>query len=1160
MRIAVLAAAVFVSIVGLAMADNAIASIRQPTHIAAQPLGPALMQLAQTRGLQVLYLSSTVRDLRTLGADGDITAEEAFDQLLTGTGLTYRYLDENTVTVVPLDPLASPAGGGVSLQKPDVNTVALQEAATVSPERYLLAQSPSAPDPPILAPAEQPAPQLAEVVVTGSRIPVPANISATSPTTILTNQEIQLQGHTDITDVINALPQNIIGTGQDFGNTSSPLTATGGFSTVDLRGLGPQRTLVLVNGRRLGAGDPSTSNQNVAPDIDQIPAPLIERVDVVTGGASATYGSDAIAGVVNFILKKDFQGIQLDGQYGFSQHDQHNSYAEDLLSHEDPISGFTAVTPPTGSIRDGYRHDLSMLMGTNFADGNGNITGYFVYHNQQPVTAYARDFSDCELYSRPQFTAVGPFTGVDCYGSSNSNSFSPETPGAAGAGNRYTVVGSSLLPWPQAASSPPAIYDFNEYEYLQREDKRYQAGFLAHDDINDYVKPYMEFGWMDDRTQAVVAPSGLFIGNYPFTSDNNELINCSNPLLSPQERSLICTPAQIAGDTANPGSAGNSADVQIGRRNIEGGGRTSIYEHQNLRLVIGTKGDVIDAWTYDLYSSYYYVNTFQANDNYLDYAKAGNALQVTTGPTGAPVCVSGGQCVPWNIFQTGGVTQAALNYLETPGTAEGNNTEQIEHIDVTGDLGKYGVKSPLANESLAANVGGEHRMDSVTFSPDGAELAGDLAGFSGASVPINAHYDINEAFAELRAPIAHDLPGAYDLVADTGYRYSDYNTTGSNNTYKFEVQYAPIQDARLRFSFDRAVRAPNLIELFLAPSYGQEGVFTTDPCAGIPTATLVQCEHTGVTPAEYAINPKTGVNSITQCVSGQCGQVIEGNDRLKPEVASTWSLGLTFTPLALPGFNASVDYYHIRLLNEISNYPFAALFNGCLLLDNPIYCSQIDRTPQGALTGASVAGGGYILQKDYNVGLSIVSGIDLIMNYRYTLPAGWGSLSAALNGAYLLHDTTTPYPGSGSYDCAGLFGSSCENGSVNPHWRHNLRLTWDTPWKLLFSAQWRFIGPTSFDNNSTNPLLAGAEEAGTTTRPYYDQYNARIPGYSYLDLTAVWHALANLELRAGVTNLLDKDPPLIPSGDISSNSGPANSYPTYDYLGRQMFAAFTAKF
>jgi iron complex outermembrane receptor protein len=1011
------------------------------------------------------------------------------------------------------------------------------------------------------APSPAPELQLQEVVVTGSRIPVPANISATSPTAVVSAQEIQLQGHTDITDVINALPQNIIGANADFGNTSNPLTATGGFSTVDLRGLGPQRTLVLVNGRRLGAGDPSTTNQNVGVDIDQIPAPLIERVDVVTGGASATYGSDAIAGVVNFILKKNFQGIQIDGQYGLSEHDQHNGYVQGLLGANDPLTGFTAVpVVPTGSIRDGYKHDLSMVMGTNFADGNGNITGYFVYHDQQSVPASARDFSDCQLYSNGDVTSKS-YTGVECLGSSNSNRFTPETPGVAGFGTEYTVVGSQLLPWPQLGSSPPGIFNYNSYEYLQREDKRYQAGFLAHDELNDYVKPYMEFGWMDDRTQTVVAPSALFVGGNPLTADGNYLINCSNPLLSAQQRSLICTPAQIAGDTAVPGSPGNSADVQIGRRNIEGGGRTALYEHNNFRLVVGTTGDLIPAWTYDLYSSYYYVTTFQSNANYLDFSKITNGLQVTTNAQGQAACISGGQCVPYNIFQTGSVTPAALAYLQTPGTAAGNNTEQIQHVDVTGDLGKYGIISPIAKDGFAVNFGGEHRKDTVTFSPDGAELSGLLSGFSGAIVPINEHYDINEAFLELRAPIAHDLPGAYDLTADTGYRYSDYSTTGTTNTYKFEVQYAPVQDARLRFSFDRAVRAPNLIELFVAPSYGEQTGVGFDPCAGIPSASLAQCEHTGVTAAQYGdgVHP----NNITQCVSNQCGEVIEGNSQLSPEVAKTWSLGLSFTPVALPGFTASVDYYHIRLEDQVGNYPLAVIFNGCLKDDNPIYCSQIVRTKAGSLVGATVGGGGYILQKDFNVGLSIVSGIDMQMNYHLTLPAGWGSFTTSLNGAYLLHDTSSPFPGAGSYDCAGLFGNTCENGSVNPHWRHTMRFTWDTPWNVLLSAQWRFIGPTSFDNNSSNPLLAGVEEESqgpAAPPPYYDQFNARIPGYSYLDLTAVWHAMRSLELRAGVTNLLDKDPPLIPSGDISANSGPANSYPAYDYLGRQLFVAFTAKF
>ena len=998
--------------------------------------------------------------------------------------------------------------------------------------------------------------QLAEVVVTGSRIPVPANIGASSPTTIVSDQEIKLLGRTDMSDVINQLPQNIIGSNADFGNTSSPLTSTGGFSTVDLRGLGPQRTLVLVNGRRLGVGDPSTSNQNVASDIDQIPVPLLERVDVVTGGASATYGSDAIAGVVNFILKKDFQGVQIDGQYGVSQHSQHNGYVEGLLGANDPNTGFTAQPVPSGSIRDGNKHDLSVIMGTNFAEGSGNVTAYFVYHDQAPITASARDFSDCQLISNgPGANGGGlvPATnGVECAGSSNSNRFQALPPAPSTV--RYSVVGSQFLPLPQAGSSPPAEFNYNAYEYLQRQDKRYVGGFVAHDDVNDWVKPYMEFNFMDDRTNAVVAPSGLFVGSNTASADTNYLVNCSNPLLSAQQRALICTPGQIAGDRAAPGSAGNSADLVIGRRNIEGGGRDSFYEHSAYRVVLGTKSTLLDAWSYDFYGSYYYVGTLQSNSNYLDYSKISNALQVTTNPTtGAPACIAGGKsCVPYNLFTSGAVTPAQLAYVSTPGTASGNNTEQVMHFDVTGDLGRYGLKSPAADQGLGFNLGVEHRKETETFAPDGAELSGNLAGFSGALVPFDAHYDVNEAFTELRVPLAHDLPGVHDLTTDVGYRWSNYDTAGVTNTYKFEVQYAPIPDARMRFSFDRAVRAPNLIELFVAPSYGQEAVFTADPCAGRPSLTLAQCMRTGVTAAQYGDG--TTANGITQCVSGQCGQVIVGNSQLRPEVAKTWSLGLTFTPTAAPGFNASVDYYHIRLEDQIGNYPFAVIFNGCALENNPLYCSQIVRTPSGALTGASVASGGYIVQKDFNVGLSIVSGIDVGMNYRLPLPAGFGTLSANLNGTYLLKESTTPVPGGPSYDCAGLFGSTCNSGSVNPHWRHNLRISWETPLDVLLSVQWRFIGPSSFDNNSTNPLLAGAEESA------YDPYNARIPGYSYIDLTAVWHATKGLDLRAGVQNALDKDPPLIPSGDISGNAGAANSWGAYDYLGRQLFVAFTAKF
>ena len=1004
------------------------------------------------------------------------------------------------------------------------------------------------------APADQTAAPIQEVVVTGSRIPVPANITATSPISVVTSQDIALSGQTDTTDIMNLLPQNVIGTGVDFGNTSSPLTATGGFTTADLRGLGPQRTLVLVDGRRLGAGDPSTTNPNPAPDLDQIPTIMVDRVEVVTGGASATYGSDAVAGVVNFIMKKNFEGVEVNGQYAYDMHSQGNAG----IQADETAAG---ITPPTGSIQDGYRRDLQVVMGTNIADGRGNITGYFTFHSLAPIQGSARDFADCQAFTNNLITGAAVPTGYICNASVNSNLFVTQ----AGGGNAYSVVGNQFLPWPQPGSSPPAHFNFPAYQYLQRSDERYQGGFLAHLDINESVKPYLDFSFMNDSSVAQVGPSGLFGGGDPLTSDGNELINCSNPLLSAQEAATICTPAQIAGDKANPGSAGNSADVEIGRRNIEGGGRTSDYEHTNFRVVSGLNGTLGGAWKYDAYYSYYYTSAFSSNLNYLNYASINNALQVTTNNAGEPVCISGSPCVPYNIFTTGGVTPAQLSYLSTPGTSYGTNEEEIMHADVAGELDKYGVRSPWARDGVAIDVGFEHRVDTLHFAPDGAELQGDLAGFSGASAPVDVSESVSESFFEARAPIIQDAPGAYDLTADAGVRLSDYSTTGNATTYKFEVQYAPTPDFRLRVSYDRAIRAPNLIELYNPKSYGQYPNSLTDPCA--PTnggathaaASLQACENTGVTAAEYGNGfgaSVGGTNTIIQCISDQCGQVVGGNPSLKPETAETYSVGVTVTPTALPDFSASVDYYHIALAGAVGAIPPSVILQQCLATGSPAYCSLIVRTPLGALTGATVAGGGYFLQTDINTGALGTSGVDLQMNYKYPLREGWGKLLLNLTGTWVQHDYVTEYQGSPTFDCAGLFGATCASsiGAVNPTWRHNMRLTWETPWNLLLSAQWRFIGGTGFDNNSSQQLLQYQEEGA------YDPLSARIPNYSYLDLSATWKFLPGMELRVGANNLFDKDPPFIASGDISAASGNVNSFPTYDLLGREVFVSFTAKF
>jgi iron complex outermembrane recepter protein len=984
---------------------------------------------------------------------------------------------------------------------------------------------------------EQPA--LQEVVVTGSRIPVPANISATSPTTTVTTQDIQLQGQTDTIEVLNQLPQNIISAGADLGNNSNPLTSPGGVATADLRGLGPQRTLVLVDGRRLGLGDPNTQNPNPAPDLDQIPAALIERVDVVTGGASAVYGSDATAGVINFIMKKNFQGVQVDGQFSEFMHGNSNSGIEQIDAEHAIDTGNPLFNPPTGTNTFGDRRDVSVLMGTNIADGQGNVTAYFTYHNQAPVSDKLLDYSSCSIAEVGALTGA-PANYLGCLGSSNSNKFIV-------GGTPFSVVGNQFLPFPVVGSSPPSDFNSSQYEYAQRQDERYNAGFMSHLTLNDYVKPYMEFTFMNDRTVTVVGPSALFQTNYPFTPDDLYRVNCSNPLLSAQQRGILCTPAQIAADTATPGTAAGLATLDIGRRNIEGGGRESFYEHTNFRVVVGSEGDLLDGLHYDAYGQFYYTTLFVSNTNYLNYANVGQALIATTGPTGTPVCVNPvGGCVPYNIFTQGGVTAAQLKYLDTPGTAQGNNSEGIAHIDFTADLGKWGIASPLAHDGAGVNVGAEHRFETLVFNPDAVEAAGDLAGYTGAVVATNSAYDVNEGFFEGRVPVIQDKPFVHDLDVDAGYRYSSYSTVGATNTYKFEVQYAPLPDFRLRYSYDRAVRAPNLIELFNPPSYGQQSFVPVDPCAGAtPTATLAQCEHTGVTPAQYG--------SIPQCVAGQCGQVISGNPALKPEQADTYSIGITLTPTMLPNFTASIDYYHIEFFQLIGPYPGAALFGGCLASGTPLYCSQITRNAvTGALTGANVAGGGWILQKDYNLGTSLTSGIDVQASYRLGL-GKWGSLTTRFNGSWLEHDTVTPYPGGPTWDCAGLFGSNCSTNGVNPNWRHTMRFNWQTPWdKLLLSANWRFIGATTLDNNNANPFLKFSELGE------YSYISGRIGNYSYLDLSFSWPLWQGIEIRGGANNVLDKSPPLIDY--FIAGTGSPNTYPTYDTLGRELYIAFTAKF
>jgi iron complex outermembrane recepter protein len=783
-----------------------------------------------------------------------------------------------------------------------------------------------------------------EIVVTGSRIPQP-NLTSVSPIAAVSHQEFELSGKTDVIDLLNTLPQNFQNNTSDFSNTTNPLTSPGGVTTADLRGLGPQRTLVLVNGRRLGIGDPNTGDPNPAPDLDQIPVALIDHVEVLTGGASSTYGSDAVAGVVNFIMKKDFEGLQIDGTYGGDQHTNSNTSVQQAIL----ASG---SHPATGDNWDGQTTDFSVIFGANAPDGKGNVTGYFEYKNADPVTEGDRDYSGCLL-------VLGPTDA--CANSSSSNKFTPLNLATNAIGAPLTNVGSQLLPYPQVGSSPPATFNSAPFEYLSRQDTRYLAGFMAHYDITSWAQPYAEFSFMSDRSSAVVAPSGSFQsgGTAP---GGGFFVNCGNPLLSAQEATALgCSAAQIGAVGAAQLLQANQVDIVLGRRNIEGGGRQSTYNHENYRIVLGMKGDFADAWHYDAYGSYYYTTLFNSNNNYTSFKNMQDALLVG-GTAAAPTCLSGNaNCVAWNIFNQGGVNQAQENFLEESGTADGTIEEQIFEGDVTGDLGKYGIKSPWADDGVGVSVGVSNRWDHLVFSPDQAELSGDLSGFGGASVAVNNAISVQEEYFETRIPIAEKRPFADYLAIEGGYRYSDYSTSGGVSTYKVGGEWAPIPDVRFRASYDRAIRAASILESFTPQSVTNtsavpEDLCAPDPVTGVAKATLAQCMRTGVTAAQYGNGGTT--NTILQCIAGQCATLTGGNPDLKPEIADTYSVGATVQPSFLKGFTGSIDYFDIKIAGEVGVVPLAVSYNNCLQTGDPTFCGNVVRTPQGFLFGTTVAGGG----------------------------------------------------------------------------------------------------------------------------------------------------------------------------------------------------------
>ncbi len=984
-----------------------------------------------------------------------------------------------------------------------------------------------------------------EVVVTGSRIPHP-NLTTASPVTTVTAQQIKLQGTVNVEDFINNLPQAFADQGQYVSNGST------GTANVDLRGLGSVRTLVLIDGKRLMPGDAT----DPVPDINFIPPALIDHVDVLTGGASAVYGSDAIAGVVNFVMKKNFTGLQIDAETSVDESTNSSQQAHKANNFGANNFGLPLINLPTKNEWDGQRDTVTITGGVNSPDGKGNVEFYFGKTTILPVLEGSRAYSACSLATNNTNTHQ-----QYCGGSSTSSTtyFAP-TSGPNKSNPAQAVHAGGTL----ANFGFGDTYDYAPFNYFQRPDTRYSAGEFSTYNINSHVNLYSSFMFLDDHTVALIAPSGSFNG------ENNYTIPCNDPLLSSAEATYLCG--------ADAGNAAVSETANIAHRNVEGGApRISDIEHTDYRIVLGSKGDLWDGWTYDASAQYGRTVLTSFTGGYFLNSHLRNAMDVVPNPAvgatghvagtaaGAAVCESAvtgsdASCVPYNILTPGMVTPAALAYLNGSAESAGTTTEQIYTVNVTGDLGKYGMKSPFASKAAGVNFGVEYRSENLTTSEDAPIIEGDLAGAGGPILPTSGSQSDKDIFGELSIPLVSDMPFVKDLTFDTGYRYSDYTSGGGNSTYKFELDWQTTPDLAFRGSYERAVRAPNVQELFLPDAPGLVGA--SDPCSGsAPHLTAAQCYNTfthsnpGISEATFA---STIYGTISGCPAAQCGSFGGGNPDLKPETADTYSFGAVFTPTFFRGFSLTVDYFNIDVKQAIISQAAATTLYHCAVYDIAVDCADIYRNPNTNYGLYGGDGAGEFVQQLLNASALRTSGVDVEAQYHLRLAdfgiGDWGSLQFLFNGTYL-NNLTTSLPDGSTYDCAGLFGVTC--GAPSPKWRHELRVSWNTPWNLTLSAAWRYYGSANLDFDTNQPgLQIGYKDVQPS--------DAHISSYSYMDLAFSYKFRDRYTFRGGMNNVFDKSPPLVDANSFGISAPPlgnGNTYPqTYDPLGRVMFLGVTADF
>jgi len=955
-----------------------------------------------------------------------------------------------------------------------------------------------------------------EVVVTGTRIADP-NVTSSSQITSIDGEELLVRGITRVEDYLNDLPQ--ISPGQSITNSNG----ASGTATANLRNLGCSRTLVLMNGRRMVSG--TTGGGNCA-DLNTVPTLLLDKVEVLTGGASSVYGSDAVAGVVNFILDDEFVGMKSSFYHGFYQHKNDNSSLRDLVASYD-----YALAPK--DVTTGDTEKVSVAFGGEIDGGKGHITAFMEHTDTKPILQGEYDISACAL--RSGFSGCGgsstipPGRWAD-FGGYTAGGFVNVDPTITGVD--FKVLGNEFVPRAGQA------YNYNPTNFFQRPDDRFNSGFFGKYEVSDNAEVYVDMTYMKSESNAQIAYSGTF--------GNITALPCYNAFLSEQQYNAACGDwTGMGGDHAPDFTSGAAAlaylanlDLAVGdgsilgykaplyslKRNVEGNPRQSIFAYKSFTQTVGVRGDINDNWSYD---AYYQTSNVVYNNEYrndLSVTNINRAVDVVS-VNGVPTCVSAlngtdSTCVPYNLFQGGlpgdqgiqGVIdggQELQSYIANSTYINGDGEQTTFTAYVTGDLG-YSI--PGAPGSISMVAGFESRELSSDFRPDLPSRTGDRSGSGGATLPLGGSYDVDEFFVELGIPVT-------DTVSmDAGFRSADYSTGNDTTAMKLGAFWTVNDKVSVRGSFQTSQRHANLAELYQGIGQGLVDL-DYDPCGidpdtgAAPIATQEQCLNTGLPANLYG----TDLKSPADQYNIQTG----GNPNVAPEESESMTIGVVLNPM--DGLTLTVDYFDITVEDGIGTVSPKTALDKCIETGAAAFCNLINRNP---VNGSLWLTGGYISAQITNISEEQTSGIDVI--FDYSVDTNWGPL--VVSGVTTLLDSydIIELPGEAAIGCSGNWGGSCgKNPMPEVMGSYTVGLT------------------TEFDTD----VILGVRYLGET-----DDLNANdidFDAYTYLDATAIYSVNDNMSVTLGVSNLLDKEPGY--TSDAGTAPGNGNTFPGYfDAFGRHI--------